>query len=99
MRTKSSNTSACGACANCEQPFGKSCKAGSNILPSFCHFIGLLQLALEHSQAEAVPSDLVAQVGHVRLSSHLEQVRIADHFRVPAAFGYVDARSRVVPQP
>ena len=42
MRTKSSNTKACGDWANCTQSFGSLCCVGSNILPSLFHFIALI---------------------------------------------------------
>ena len=71
MRTKSSNTKACGDCANCTQSFGSLCCVGSKILPSFLHFIALIalvQLSVQHRQTETVPAHLVAEVGQVGLS-------------------------------
>ena len=52
----------------------------------------LLQLSIQHSQTEALPADLVAKVGQIRLPIQFEHMWIADHLGIPALFRHLDAR-------
>ncbi len=56
----------------------------------------LFQLSMQHGETEAVPADLVAEVGQVRISVQFEHVRIADHLGIPSFLRYVDAGLRIV---